>query len=164
MITQRVTRLGGAALLVVLGIQGVFSPLTRVALMRTMPNCVEAGPMAASVGMEVHLLSAGTDCAKGSYAPAASYHVVAQAALTVSVAALLLGVVATLATVGVGLHVRRVVGQLRGWVARRLRVVAAATAEIVVRLDAPVMVPVLARPIRMASRQSVRRGPPSCSC
>ena len=119
MITQRVERLAGAALLVTLGVQGLSSPLAHVALMRSTPDCIEAGLMAASVGMEIHLLSAGPDCVKGSYAPAASYHVVAQAALTVSLTALVLGVLAMILTVGVGLHARQVVRQLRGWVARR---------------------------------------------
>ena len=164
MITQRIARLGGAALLVTLGIQGLFSPLTHVALMRSMPDCIEAGPLAASVGMEIHLLSAGADCMKGSYAPAASFHVVAQAALTVSVTALVLGIVALLLAVGVGLHARHVVRQLRGWVVRRFRMVASATSEIVFALGQPVMLPVVVRPVRMASRPSVRRGPPSCSC
>jgi hypothetical protein len=164
MITQRVERLAGAALLVTLGVQGLSSPLAHVALMRSTPDCIEAGLMAASVGMEIHLLSAGPDCVKGSYAPAASYHVVAQAALTVSLTALVLGVLAMILTVGVGLHARQVVRQLRGWVARRLRMVAAATSAIVFQLGQPVMLPVVVRPVRIASRPSVRRGPPSCSC
>lgn len=163
MTKPRIARFAGGALLVTLGIQGLSSPLTQVALMGSTPDCIQADPMAASVGMEIHLLSAGPDCVKGTYAPAASYHVVAQAALTVSVAALLLGVLAMILTVGVGLHARRVVRQLRGWVARRLRVVAAATSAIVFQLGQPVMLPVVVRPVRMASRPSVRRGPPSCS-
>lgn len=163
MIKQRIARLAGATLLLTLGVQGLLSPLTHVALLETMPDCVEAGPMAASVGMEFHLLSAGTDCGHGSYAPAASYHVVAQAALTVSVTAFLLGVIGLVLAVGVGLRARQVVRQVRGWVSRHFRLVASATSRIVVQLGQPVMLPVVVRPVRMASRPDVRRGPPSCS-
>lgn len=162
--TQRVERLGGAALLVTLGVQGLFSPLTHVALMRSMPDCIDVGPIAAAVGMEVHLLSVGDDCTKGSYAPAASFHVVAQTALTVSVTTLLMGVAALLLAVGVGLRARQVVRRLRGWAARRFRIVASAASEIVLQLGRPVMLPVVVRQVRTASRPSVRRGPPSFEC
>ena len=164
MVKQRIARLVGALLLAGLGVQGLLSPLSHLALLRSMPDCVEAGPLSASVGMELHVLATVADCPQGSYAPAASYHVIAQAALTASVAALLLGVLTMILTVGVGLHARRVVRQLRGWVARRLGMVAAATSAIVFRLGQPAMLPVVVRPVRMASRPSVRRGPPSCSC
>ena len=163
MTKQRIARLMGALLMVTLGIEGLFSPLAHLALMRSMPDCVEAGPMGAAVGMELRLLSAVPDCPHGSFAPATSYHVIAQAALTVSVAALVLGLVALLVAVGVGLHARRVVRQLRGWVARRFRLVARTTSEIVFQLGQPVMVPIVVRPVRTASRPYVRRGPPSCS-
>jgi hypothetical protein len=164
MIKPRIARLMGALLLVTLGVEGLFSPLAHLALMRSMPDCVEAGPIGAAVGMEFRLLTAAPDCPHGSFAPAASYHVVGQAVLTASLAALLLGVVALILAVGVGLRARRVVRQLRGWVARRFRMVASATSEIVFQLGAPVMVPVVVRPVRMASGPHVRRGPPSCSC
>ena len=163
MIKQRIARLTGASLLLTLGVQGLLSPLTHVALLETMPDCVEAGPMAASVGMEFHLLSAGADCVHGSYAPAASYHVVAQAALTVSVTAFLLGVVGLVLAIGVGIRARQVVRQVRGWVSRRFRLVAATASRIVVQLGQPVMEPVVVRPARVTSRPDVRRGPPSCS-
>ena len=164
MIRQRIARLVGALLLVTLGIGGLFSPLTRLALMGSMPDCVEAGPMAASVGMELHMLAAVPDCPQGSFAPAPTYHVVAQAALTVSVTALVLGVVALILAVGVGLRARRVFRELRQWFSRRFRMIAWATSQIVVQLGQPVMLPVVVRPVRMANRPNVRRGPPSSSC
>ena len=83
MIKQRIARLVGALLLVSFGVEGLFSPLAHLALMRSMPDCVEAGPMGAAVGMELRLLSAVPDCPHGSFAPATSYHVIAQAALSV---------------------------------------------------------------------------------
>jgi hypothetical protein len=164
MIRQRIARLLGALLLVALGIGGLFSPLTHLALTRSMPDCVEAGPLSASVGMELHLLAAGLDCPHGSYAPAPAYHVVAQAALTVSVTALVLGIVALILAVGVGLRARRVVRELRQWFSRRFRLIAWGAAQIVVQLGQPAMLPVVVRPVRMASRSNVRRGPPSSSC
>jgi hypothetical protein len=164
MIRQHIARLVGALLLVTLGIGGLFSPLTRLALMRSMPDCVQAGPMAALVGMELHMLAAVLDCPQGSFAPAPTYHVVAQAALTVSVTALVLGVVALILAVGVGLRARRVFGELRQWFSRRFRMIAWATPQIVVQLGQPVMLPVVVRPVRMANRPNVRRGPPSSSC
>ena len=164
MIKQRIARLLGALLLVTLGVEGLFSPLAHLALMRSMPDCVEADPMGAAVGMEFRLLTAVPDCPHGSFAPAASYHVVAQAVLTISLAALLLGVLALALAVGVGLRARRVVRQLRGWVARRFRMVAVAASEIVVQLGQPAMEPIVVRSVRTASRPQVRRGPPSRSC
>ncbi len=163
MVTQRIARLGGALLLVGLGVQGLLSPLSHFALMRSIPDCVEAGPMTSSVGVELQVLAAVPQCPRGSYAPAASYHVIAQAALTVSLSALVLGVVALIVAVGVGLRARQALRQLRQWFAHRFRIVAAATLEIVVRLGQPVMLPVVVRPVRTASRSHARRGPPSCS-
>jgi hypothetical protein len=163
MVKQRLARLMGALLLVLVGVEGLISPLTHVALMRSMPDCVEAGRMAAAVGLELHVLTAGTNCPQGTLAPAASYHVVAQAALTISVTALLLGIVALVLAVGVGLRARRVVRELRQWFSHRFRMIASVASEIVVQLGQPVMVPVVVRSARMASRPYVRRGPPSCS-
>ena len=164
MVKQRIARLMGALLLVTLGVEGLISPLTHFALLRSMPDCVEAGRMAAAVGVEFHVLSAVTNCPHGSYAPAASYHVVAQAALAVSLTALLLGVVALILAVGVGLRARRVVRELRQWFSHRFRMVASVASEIVFEFGQPVMLPVVVRPVRMASRPYVRRGPPSTSC
>lgn len=163
MIKERIARIVGALLMVAVGLEGLFSPLAYLAL-RSMPDCIDAGPMAAWAGVGLHLLSANPLCPYGSYAPAPTYHVVAQAALTASLTALLLGVLWLLLSVGVGLRAKRALSQLRRWFAHRFRVVASATSSIVFQLGQPVMLPVVVRPVRMASRPHVRRGPPSCSC
>ncbi len=162
--TQRAARVLGSLALGMLGLQGSLSPLARVALTRSMPDCVDAGPWAAFVGLGLKVLSAAPDCPHGSYAPAPSYHLLAQAALTASVTTLLLGALALVLAVGVGLRVRRSFGQLRQWVARRLRLAVSTTSTVVVQLGRPTMVPVVVRPVRTAARPHVRRGPPACSC
>ncbi|HET7723969.1 MAG TPA: hypothetical protein VFK68_04980 [Propionibacteriaceae bacterium] len=163
MTTQRVARVMGSLVLVMLGVQGVLSPLARLALARTLPHCVESGPVSASLGTSLGIFAVAPDCPHGSYAPASSYHLVAQVALTASVTALVLGVLALLAAFGVALHVRRALADLRHWFARRFRLVVAAATGIVVDLRRPAMVPVPVRSIRSAGRPHVRRGPPSCS-
>jgi len=164
MVKQRFSRLLGAMLLLAMGVQGLLSPLTQLALSRTMPDCLEVGPVAAAVGMEVHVLAAGPECPHGTYAPAPTYHVVAQAALTASLTAVLLGIAALLLAIGVGLRARRVVRDVRQWFTRRFRTVVTVVAQLVVGREQPIMVPVTVAPARLTSSPHVRRGPPSCSC
>ena len=164
MTTQRVARVMGSPVLAMLGVQGVLSPLARLGLAPTMPHCVDAGPLAASLGTGLRVLAAVPDCPHGSYAPASSYHLVAQVALTASVVALVLGALALVLAFGVGLRLRGAVRDLRQWFARRFRLAMATAGAIVVDLRRPVMVPVPVRRVRPAARPHVRRGPPSCSC
>lgn len=164
MAKQRVVRLFGAALLVIVGIRGLFSPLAQLALVRSMPDCIGVGPMTASVGMELRILSAVPDCPQGSYAPAASFHMVTHAAFTISVAALLIGIALLLLAIGIGFSFRQVVRQLRHWVSRRFQRAVIEPARLVIQFGRPVMEPIVVQPVRLASRPAVRRGPPSCSC
>jgi hypothetical protein len=161
---QRATRLLGSLSLLLLGIQGLLSPISRLALAGTMPDCVGADPLSAAVGLELRVLSGASDCPHGSYAPTPSYHLLADAALTVSVTALLLGVLALVVAVGVAFRLRHALRQLRQWFARRIHLAVSTATSIVVQLGRPAMVPVVVRPVRTAARPHARRGPPSCSC
>ncbi|MBI4899856.1 MAG: hypothetical protein HY829_05200 [Actinobacteria bacterium] len=161
---QRAYRLLGSLALVLLGVQGLLSPISRLALARTMPDCLGADPVSAAVGLQLKVLAGGSDCPHGSYAPTPSYHLLAHAALTVSVTTLLLGVLAFAAAVGVGFRLRHALRQLRQWFARRIHLAVSTATSIVIHLGRPAMVPVVVRPVRTAARPHVRRGPPSCSC
>jgi len=161
---DRLGRVTRAALLVAVGVQGIASPLTGVALGGSIPDCVQASPLAAWAGLATHLMAASTDCPHGSYAPASSYQSFAHLVLTASVAATLLGIVALLAAIGVGVHAQRTLRSLRRWFVHRFRVVAADLQLVVAPEPAPVPVTSSARPSRVVSRPHVRRGPPSSCC
>jgi len=161
---QRIARLVRALLPVALGVQGLTSPLGKYALARAMPVCVDASRVTAWAGTESHMLMASADCPHGSYAPTRSYFAVVQAAFACSLTALVLGLVALLLAVGMGIQTRRMLGSVRRWFARRFTMPVDRLLSILSPLRQPVPVPASARPFRATSRPQLRRGPPSCSC
>jgi hypothetical protein len=164
MLRERLGRVTRGALLVAVGVQGLASPIARVGVGGSIPDCVEASPLAAWVGISTHVMAASTDCPHGSYAPASSYQSFAHVMLTASVAATLLGLVALLAAVGLGVQLQRTVRSLRRWFAHRFRVAAAGLQLVMSPKPSPVLVTCSARPSRVVSGPYVRRGPPSSCC
>lgn len=163
MLRERLGRVTRAALLVAVGVQGVASPLAGVAVGGSIPDCVEASPIAAWAGVATHVMAASTYCPDGSYAPAGSYQSFAHVVLTAAVTATLLGLVALLAAVGMGVRLERTLRSLRRWFVHRFRVVSAGLQRVMSPEPSPVLVTCTARPSRVVSRPHVRRGPPS-SC
>jgi hypothetical protein len=161
MLRERLGRVTRGALLIAVGVQGLASPLAGVAVGGSIPDCVEASPLAAWAGISTHVMSASADCPHGSYAPASSYQSFAHVVLTASVTATLLGLVALLAAVGLGLHLQRTVRALRRWFVHRFRVAAAGLQLVMSPKLSPVLVTCSARPSRVVSGPHVRRGPPS---
>lgn len=164
MLRERLGRVTRAALLVTVGVQGLTSPVAGVAVGGSIPDCVEAPPLAAWAGTSTHVMAASTDCPHGSYAPASSYQSFAHVVLTGSVTATLLGLVALLAAVGLGVHLQRTVGSLRRWFVHRFRVAAAGLQLVMSPKPSPVLVTCSARTSRVVSGPHVRRGPPSSCC
>lgn len=164
MLRERLGRVTRAGLLVVVGVQGIASPLAGVALGGSIPDCVEASPIAAWAGITTHVMAANADCPHGSYAPAGSYQSLAHVVLTASVTATLLGLVALLAAVGLSVHAQRTLRSLRRWFVHRFRVAAAGLQLVMSPEPSPVLVTCSAGPSRVVSRPHVRRGPPSSCC
>lgn len=164
MLRERLGRVMRAALLVAVGLQGLASPVARVAVGGSIPDCVEASPLTAWAGLATHVMAASTECPHGSYAPAGSYQAFAHMLLTASVTAALLGLVALLAAVGLGVHLQRTVRSLRRWFVHRFRVAAAGLQLVTTPKPSPVLVTCSARPNRVVSGPHVRRGPPSSCC
>ena len=164
MLRERLGRVTRAALLVAVGVQGLASPVAGVAAGGSIPDCVEASPLVAWAGTSTHVMAASSDCPHGSYAPASSYQSFAHLMLTASVTATLLGVVALLAAVGLGVHLQRTVRSLRRWFVHRFRVAATGLQLVMSPKPLPVLVTCSARPSRVVSGPHVRRGPPSSCC
>ncbi|MGV8848701.1 MAG: hypothetical protein ACOH16_04055 [Propionibacteriaceae bacterium] len=161
MLRERLGRVTRAVLLVAVGVQGLASPVSGVAVGGSIPDCVEASPLAAWAGVTTHVMATSTDCPHGSYAPASSYQSFAHLVLTASVTATLLGFVALLAAVGLGVHLQRTVRSLRRWFVHRFRVAAAGLQLVMPPKPSLVLVTCSARPSRVVSGPHVRRGPPS---
>jgi hypothetical protein len=164
MLRERLGRVTRAGLLVAVGVKGIASPLAGVALGGSIPDCVEASPLAAWAGIATHVMASSADCPHGTYAPAGSFQSFAHVMLTASVAATLLGIVALLAAIGLGVHAERTLRSLRRWFVHRFRVAAASLQLVISPQPSPVLVTSSARPSRVVSRPLVRRGPPSSCC
>lgn len=164
MLRERLGRVVRAAVLLGVGVQGLASPVAAMAIRGSMPDCVEASPLLAWAGTSAQVLLVSTDCPHGTYAPAPSYSAFTHATLAVSLTAVILGLVALVVAVGLGVSAQRTLGQLRLWFARRFRMVAADVVLPTFPQPVPVLVSSAARPSRVVSHPHVRRGPPSCSC
>lgn len=164
MLRERLGRVMRAVLLVAVGVQGLATPLAGVALGRAIPDCVEASPLVAWAGISTRVMAASGDCPHGTYAPASSYQSFAHMVLTAAVAATVLGLVALLASIGLGIRLQRTLRSLRRWFVHRFRVAAAGLQRVMTPPPSPVLVTCTARPSRVVSRPHVRRGPPSSCC
>lgn len=125
--------------------------------------CLEHPRLIASVGVHLELLAASGLCPDGSYLPGPNFAPLAEFMAGLSATALVVGIVATLIALGLGVWVRRSLRSAREWLRSRIRLHEPGTAMVAVPAGAawaPTAVAGGSDPYRLV----LRRGPPLSFC
>ena len=125
--------------------------------------CLEHPRLIASMGVHLELLAVSGLCPDGSYLPGPNFAPLAEFTAGLSATALVVGIVATLIALGLGVWVRRSLRSAREWLRSRIRRHEPGKAMVAVPVGAawaPTAVAVGSDPYRLVQR----RGPPLSSC
>lgn len=142
-----------------LGLVALTSPLARQVLSGSVQACVPDSPLSAPILIHLRVLALDSSCAEGTYAPGVNFADAGWLTLAVSGWALLLGAIAVLWSLGLGLVLRRVARAVGARVRRLVAVVAPAPVRVPGRRPAP-MGPRIRMRASWAATLPSRRGPP----
>lgn len=153
-------RAGGSFLLAATGALSLFAPLPQAVLAGSVTTCLREAAGTATLGLHLGILRTSTDCPHGSYAPGPHLMEYGSISISMSMTAILVGLIAFTSAVGIRWWIARTAHAVATWFARHLRVFHAVRAPIALpRLRAYSFVSDL-RGI-LFTRVPRRRGPPA---